>query len=123
VRLADLDPRWVVDADIVIGGVSRHYEGRTGMGITFACPHCVAQLSPEVQALVAITEAELPREAAITFLGVWFANPIDGGPATDDAEYRWHREGATFDTLTLSPSIDASKSGHWHGFITNGEIR
>lgn len=26
-----------------------------------------------------------------------------------------------FETLTLTPSIDASASGHWHGFITNGE--
>ena len=25
--------------------------------------------------------------------------------------------------LTVTPSIDASASGHWHGFITNGEIR
>jgi hypothetical protein len=24
--------------------------------------------------------------------------------------------------LTVRPSIDASASGHWHGFITNGEI-
>lgn len=24
--------------------------------------------------------------------------------------------------LTVTPSIDASASGHWHGFITNGEI-
>lgn len=36
--------------------------------------------------------------------------------------------GITFDcphcrTLTLTPSVDASKHGHWHGFITNGEIR
>lgn len=29
---------------------------------------------------------------------------------------------ATFPAdLTVTPSIDASKSGHWHGFITNGE--
>jgi Family of unknown function (DUF6527) len=27
------------------------------------------------------------------------------------------------ETLTITPSIDASASGHWHGFITNGEIR
>jgi hypothetical protein len=24
--------------------------------------------------------------------------------------------------LTVTPSIDASKSGHWHGHITNGEV-
>ena len=98
-NLADLNPRWCVDADIVIGGVSRHYEGRKGMGITFDCPHC-----------------------RTTRLAVWFANPIDGGVPTDDATRLWQRTGATFDGLTLSPSIDASAHGHWHGFIKNGDV-
>lgn len=29
---------------------------------------------------------------------------------------------AVFDTMTVTPSLDASASGNWHGFITNGEI-
>ena len=28
-----------------------------------------------------------------------------------------------FATMTITPSIDASASGNWHGFIVNGEIR
>jgi hypothetical protein len=39
-RLTELEPRWGIDADLVIGGVSRHYEGRHGMAVTFQCPHC-----------------------------------------------------------------------------------
>ncbi len=37
----------------------------------------------------------------------------------------WQRTGDTFETLTLTPSVDAASHGvgHWHGFITNGEIR
>jgi len=31
--------------------------------------------------------------------------------------------GASFETLTVTPSLDASRAGHWHGFITDGEIR
>lgn len=31
--------------------------------------------------------------------------------------------GREFETMTTTPSIDGSASGHWHGFITNGEIR
>lgn len=27
-----------------------------------------------------------------------------------------------FENVTLTPSIDASSSGHWHGFVKNGEI-
>jgi hypothetical protein len=38
-------------------------------------------------------------------------------------EVAWRFEGNDFATLTVTPSIDASNSGNWHGFITNGEIR
>lgn len=37
-------------------------------------------------------------------------------------EFAWTIEGDDFATLTVSPSIDASQSGNWHGFIRNGEI-
>lgn len=35
----------------------------------------------------------------------------------------WRFDGYDFETLTVTPSVDASASGNWHGFITNGEIR
>ena len=35
----------------------------------------------------------------------------------------WTFSGTDFANLTVNPSIDASKSGHWHEYITNGEIR
>lgn len=31
-------------------------------------------------------------------------------------------ESAAFETLTVTPSLDGSAGGLWHGFITNGEI-
>lgn len=102
-KLTDLDPRWAIDADLVIGGVSRHYEGRHGMAISFECPCCLG------------TDRR-------TRLGVWFANPVDGLPPTDNASNLWRRSGESFDDLTLTPSVDASKHGHWHGHITNGEV-
>jgi hypothetical protein len=101
VRLNDLVPRWVGER-----GANGHWDGhlyiydteRSGMGITFDCPlHLKHRLA------------------------VMFANPIDGGtPMTD--HNLWQRTGETFDDLTLSPSIDASQHGCWHGFITNGEV-
>lgn len=103
-KLTDLEPRWACDADIVIGGAKQHFEDRHGMAISFECPCCRGT-------------------DRATRLAVWFANPIDGFPPTDDADVLWKREGEFFGTLTLTPSIDASKHGHWHGFITNGEIR
>lgn len=101
-RLLDLEPRWAADYDILIGDHVVHDEDRKGMALTFLCPHCKS-----------------------TRLGVFFRNPIDGKPPSDDfdADHLWQRTGETFDALTLSPSIDASKSGHWHGFIENGEAR
>lgn len=74
-----------------------------------------------------------------------FANPPDGGPpspiVTDTGMphairdllhetrefdvppgYRWTRTGEDFSTLTLTPSIDGSKAGHWHGHVTAGAV-
>lgn len=62
-------------------------------------------------------------------LAVLFANPIGGGPPMSRDELqigenegrRWRvTAGDTFQTLTVAPSIDASQSGHWHGFIQSG---
>jgi hypothetical protein len=39
-------------------------------------------------------------------------------------EFAWtFPSSGDFATMTVTPSIDASRSGggHWHGFITNGE--
>lgn len=102
-RLTDLNPSWVVDAVLVLGGTARTYEGRHGMVVSFECPCCLGT-------------------HRATRLAVWFANPIDGEPATDDATTLWQREGESFETLTLSPSVDASEHGHWHGFIREGAI-
>ena len=100
-KLSELNPRWAADYDILVGPVVVHDEDRKGMGITFDCPHC-----------------------RTIRLGVFFSNPIDGKPHTDDVDlsHLWHRSGTSFENLTLSPSIDASLSGHWHGFIINGDI-
>lgn len=100
-RLTDLEPRWALDADIWVGGQLVHDLERSGMGLTFLCPHC--------------------RD---TRLGVFFKNPLDGKPPSDDydAGHLWTLSGDTFENLSVTPSIDASKSGHWHGHVTNGEV-
>lgn len=104
-RLTELRPRPVCDA-----------EGRKGMGLSFNCPSCRTQR-----------------------LSIWYANPMDGGPARQllpimpdlpedikrlytSYNNRWLRTGEDFETLSLSPSVDATSAGHWHGFITNGNV-
>lgn len=100
-RLVDLDPHWLVSRD------ANGYEqpGGRRIGITFLCP-CGCRGTDRERRLWAT-----------------FKNPIDGGEAEPDWPVYWQRSGETFEDLTLSPSIDASRFGHWHGFITNGEVR
>lgn len=99
-KLTELHPRW-----------TGYGEGENQIidGITFDCPHCQTQR-----------------------LGVHFTPPIDRAGWIAKGTYitqwplQWKRTGETFETLTLAPSIDANSridvSGHWHGFITNGEV-
>ena len=89
-RLIDLEPSWLTTSD---------QPGRI-LGVMFICPHCIN-----------------------THVGGFFANPPDGGPPAPpehEPKPRWHRTGDTFETLTLTPSIDAK--GHWHGFVTEGLV-
>lgn len=37
-------------------------------------------------------------------------------------DFPWSFVGNDFETMTVTPSIDASPSGNWHGYITNGEV-
>lgn len=126
-KLTELNPRWWADG-----------EGRRGMGITFDCPGpCCAGKLPTTHPAAAAAPlkfdpADRPYRQR---LGVAFANPIDGGapehlvPHHDGAGHliyaaapEWVRTGETFEALTLSPSVNAGPA-HWHGFITNGEVR
>lgn len=109
VNLIDLEPRWCAQF-----GAPEDAK----QGVSFQCPHCKA-----------------------VRLAIFFANPICSNPAADlkqvhrDQAYEghlgdhhiggiaWQRSGETFETLTLSPSVDASSFGHWHGWIQNGEVR
>jgi hypothetical protein len=94
-RLIDLNPRWTGSSEIK-------------EGLTFDCPHCRTQR-----------------------LGLLFKNPIDPngwlakGVTRHHDKNEWDRVGETFETLTLTPSINTTNFGfdsHWHGFIKDGEI-
>jgi hypothetical protein len=104
VKLLDLNPAWYSVITESAGSMVR----REGMGLIFDCPCCVA-------AGKRVGEREI--------LSVPFANPIDGGPPAETRKAFWQRTGTTFEDLTLSPSVDASGFGHWHGWIQNGEAR
>lgn len=108
-RLSDLEPRWV-GFDVVP-------EGRARIGVGFLCPHC------KEQRLVVFFRPFIDPNDVVK-LALW---QLPDAPDPNTGEIRpvhwWNRDGEDFETLTLSPSVDASNSGHWHGFIQNGEIK
>lgn len=93
-KLFDLDPHW--------------WASDVDTGLSFQCPHCRTQ-----RLAVAM---DTPTQALMRTLHK------DAIQLTHVDGKHWHREGETFDVITLSPSIDASAHGHWHGFIRNGDV-
>jgi len=99
VRLTELKPRW------------SGYPGPIIDGISFQCPHCGVQR-----------------------LAIKFSPPIDPNgwwekmvQPTYEGQLVWKRDsGDTWETLSISPSIDSSSpiefKNHWHGHIRNGEV-
>ncbi len=119
-RLTDLDPRWFAEA------------GRQGQGLTFECPCCLSKPRPQSTRLaVAFTPAldggppipisGAPNLFALLCETLWLPEHV--GTNIVPPGIHWQRTGDTFETLTLTPSIDASRAGHWHGFITDGEVQ
>lgn len=96
-RLLDLDPHWYcVETD------------GPRVGLTFLCPHCQ-------QERLGVAFHQSGHEAMDAYIRAHFPDNPD--------KYIWTlTSGEDFSTLTLTPSVDCSKSGHWHGFITDGNI-
>lgn len=105
-RLTDLDPRWF-DIPGVGGAID---------GVTFLCPHCRA-CRLGIQFTSIGSEPKPPMSLEDKLRHVHELRTFDVPPGVV-----WQRTGETFETLTLTPSVDASASGHWHGFVRAGEV-
>ncbi len=105
-RLTDLNPRWVgYGGEGTYNADMSPIPERHRIGVTFDCP-CG-------------THGE---DAQWERVGIEFTNPEDGqGPIRSDG-HTWEREGTTFETLTLKPSILRVGGCGWHGWVTNGEV-
>jgi hypothetical protein len=95
-RLSELNPRWF----------SLEPNGPK-VGLTFDCPHCRTQR-------LGVSFHESGKEA------IQDAYIHAHSPTTD---HIWTRSGDDFEILSLSPSVDASASGHWHGFVAAGNVQ
>lgn len=105
-RFADLHPQFVNAGG---AGITRAdgspAPARRGIGVLFDCP--CGNRAEDHQCYVA------------------FVNPLDGGPAVDPAHPIWTREGETFETLTLRPSVfrPVDKGGcGLHVYVIAGEV-
>jgi hypothetical protein len=114
-KLTELEPRWIV------------LDGRK-VGMLFRCPHCrETWLSCFFEKMPILNGGQWPNQVALfkTLVGEDEAHNVV--PCKKDKA--WNLAGADlsnlfdFSTLTVTPSLDASASGHWHGFITNGAAR
>jgi hypothetical protein len=82
--------------------------------MTFLCPHC------RQERLGVLFDKPIDPDGVATSVAGFTYDPVGFGTSMN--MHVWNRVGDTFETLTLSPSIDGSQIGHWHGFITNGDL-
>jgi hypothetical protein len=130
-RLVDLQPRWLL------------LEGQR-VAIMFRCPHC-SSATPGIWLTCFFraigTIPQLPYDYAVEELRgsrgiralfyealreMGHPNPVDAAYSeivSCEPNCAWKRTSDDFASMSITPSIDASRSGHWHGFVTNGEIR
>lgn len=105
-KLIDLEPRWVHPNVFV-----------------FLCPHCKS-------ILLSCKNIEMSATAQRQLFEKEFGEDWNNKVIACRGNQAWTISGtipadpkAAFPTdLTVTPSLDASAAGHWHGFITNGEI-
>ena len=97
-KLTELSPEWLTP-DIFI------FKNPTGGSCWLVCKRV-------------ITTFEYQHELVYHEGSKWIGIPV----VMAQQDYAWQFEGNDFNSLTVSPSIDASRSGNWHGFIRNGEI-
>lgn len=104
-KLVDLDPRWLNPERTVFA---------------FRCPHCPPGAGPFITCK-SVVMGHKEQWDILQASNLEPGAPRYGSIASVDA-CAWNVSG-DFENMTVTPSIDASAAGHWHGFITNGEIK
>ena len=101
-QLVDLEPRW------------KEHDGNPRAALILKCPCCQKMW---------LTCKTMPMATRDQFKLYEDEGKASGGQVvTCRSDAVWNISGDDFASLTAVPSVDASASGHWHGFITNGQI-
>lgn len=99
-KLTDLDPQWLGENMFM-----------------FKCPHCVVA-RPEAPDWLTCKNVAMSQKDQYKMIEGQRRVIVLTKP---DAVWSWTTR--DFSTMSVHPSIDASASGNWHGFITDGLIR
>lgn len=119
-RLVDLKPKWI----------RRNGEA---VAIIFLCPRCVSRGNGcEKKVLTWLTctfVAMQPSEQRRLIAEIIEQEPADFLETdTEDHDVvgckvlAWKRSSKMLENISVTPSIDASPSGHWHGHVKDGQI-
>lgn len=98
-RLIDLNPEWITPDMFV-------FKSPSGKGDLLTCKRVVMTFKEQYDVIY---------HEGSKYIGIPVVQTVP--------DMAWSFEGNDFNTITVSPSIDASASGNWHGFIINGDIR
>jgi len=97
-RLTDLSPRWL-SKDVLM------FRSPSGAGNWITCKR-VTMPSKDQYKLIYEDNPDLKGQTIVMTV----------------PDMAWTFNGDDLEIMTITPSIDASASGNWHGFVTNGEI-
>lgn len=106
-KLIDLDPRWL------------ERDGQR-VGIVFRCPCCAGPNPARSPIRLSCFFVATPFDAQLALFDAVFGEDEMIAPCGEANV--WSRIGDDFASLTITPSIDASAAGHWHGFVTLGQV-
>lgn len=106
-RLTDLEPRWILGNSV----------------FAFLCPHCKEHLLTCKNIVMSYQEQHELFEKEFGENWNTFVVPMSEAQCWAITGSVPNNPNAAFiEDLTVTPSIDASTSGHWHGHITKGVI-
>ncbi len=98
-RLIDLEPEWL-SPDVFI------FKSPSGYGDLITCKRVPMSMKEQQELIYKKNPQYVGRTVVMT-----------------QPDMAWSFDENEFEIMTVMPSIDASASGNWHGFIQNGEIR
>lgn len=103
-RLVDLKPRWIHEHVFI-----------------FMCPHCV-QTKREFLNWLSCKTIQMDETEQMDLFVVAMKDEEHKTCVGTRKDVAWALTSKDFETMSVSPSIDHSPSGNWHGFIQGGNI-